>query len=79
MDDDPILKAGGWEGDIDNVATDNLMAILSPAGQRNAIKDLGMLWPNGVVPYVISSSYSSQERTVIAKAMNEYHTKTCIR
>ena len=79
MDEDPILMANGWEGDIDNVDTSKLQALLDASKPRNAINNNAMLWPNGVVPYVISSSYSSQERTVIAKAMNEYHTKTCIR
>jgi hypothetical protein len=27
---------------------------------RNAINNNAMLWPNGVVPYVISSSYGNQ-------------------
>ena len=46
---------------------------------RNAIKSQRKLWPNCKVPYVISSSYSSYERSVIASAMSEYHEKTCIK
>ena len=46
---------------------------------RNAIKDEWRKWPGGVVPYVISSRYSRYERGIIAKAMKEYKTKTCIR
>ena len=46
---------------------------------RNAIKSKRKIWPNCKVPYVISSSYSSYERSVIASAMSEYHEKTCIK
>uniref|UniRef100_A0A0N5AQI8 Metalloendopeptidase n=1 Tax=Syphacia muris TaxID=451379 RepID=A0A0N5AQI8_9BILA len=36
-------------------------------------------WPNGRIPYVISSQYNERERAVLARAFQEYHTKTCIR
>ncbi|MPC15145.1 Zinc metalloproteinase nas-4 [Portunus trituberculatus] len=46
---------------------------------RNAIKTMTKRWPNGVIPYVISSSYNKKERAVIAVAMNTYHQNTCVR
>ena len=46
---------------------------------RNAIKEAYRKWPGGVVPYEISNSYNSRERGVIARAMQEYHKKTCIK
>uniref|UniRef100_A0A5S6QZ76 Metalloendopeptidase n=1 Tax=Trichuris muris TaxID=70415 RepID=A0A5S6QZ76_TRIMR len=36
-------------------------------------------WPNGRIPYELSSSYSSYERAIIARAMQSYHERTCIR
>ncbi|KAK3875369.1 hypothetical protein Pcinc_019751 [Petrolisthes cinctipes] len=38
-----------------------------------------MTWPNGVIPYVISASYSSRERGIIGQAMAEITAKTCLR
>ena len=70
---DPIESAQLFEGDIDNVDIGHL------ASSRNAIRDSWRKWPNGVIPYVISSAFNSRERSVIAKAMKEYHEKTCIR
>ena len=69
-----IVFSGEFEGDIVNVNKDE-MDVLT----RNAIKSQRKLWPNCKVPYVISSSYSSYERSVIASAMSEYHEKTCIK
>ncbi|QQP58562.1 Metalloendopeptidase, partial [Caligus rogercresseyi] len=72
-------------GDIDNVSHDDYLRILDSAvgnetvSERNAIRDSFRKWPGGVVPYVISSVYSSRERAVIAKAFDEYKAKTCIR
>ena len=46
---------------------------------KNAIKQLWKKWPDATIPYQISSSFSSYERSVIAKAMKTYHQKTCIK
>jgi hypothetical protein len=43
--DDPILSAGGWEGDIDNVDTSKLQTLLDVTKPRNAINNNAMLWP----------------------------------
>uniref|UniRef100_A0A0K0G4I8 Metalloendopeptidase n=1 Tax=Strongyloides venezuelensis TaxID=75913 RepID=A0A0K0G4I8_STRVS len=52
--------------------------------QKNGIRRNGVIsiikkWPNGRIPYIISSQYSVSERAVLAKAIQEYHTRTCIR
>jgi len=73
---DPIESAGLFEGDIENVLLDDLKR--SQEG-RNAIRDSWRKWPDATIPYVISSSFSKNERSVIAKAMKAYHEKTCIR
>ena len=36
-------------------------------------------WPDATIPYLISSRFSQYERSVIARAIKVYHTKTCIR
>ena len=36
-------------------------------------------WPNAVIPYVISASFTSEERGAIANAIGFYHEKTCLR
>lgn len=84
---DPITAGDGFEGDIKNVDFRELKAIYDIAAQdnrrdglmRNAIKDEWRKWPGGVVPYIISSQYNRYERSIIAKAMQEYKDKTCIR
>jgi len=73
---DPIEKAGLFEGDIDNVSLDDLKK--SQEG-RNAIRDSWRKWPDATIHYVISNTFNKRERGVIAKAMKEYHEKTCIR
>ena len=46
---------------------------------KNAIRELWKKWPDATIPYVISSQFGSYERSVIAKAMKTYHSKTCIK
>lgn len=51
----------------------------SPKTRANVWKDTRYKWPNARVPYVISPKYNDQERAVIAAAIEEWHSKTCIR
>ena len=44
---------------------------------RNVLQNT-RYWPNAVIPYTISSSFSNTERQVIAKAFGIYAEKTCI-
>ncbi|KJH42683.1 shTK domain protein [Dictyocaulus viviparus] len=44
----------------------------------NAIKNRLQLWPNGRIPYTISSQYSTYSRSIIAASMQEYSIHTCI-
>ena len=50
---DPILTAGLFEGDIAGVNLSDITYF-----EKNAIRDLSKRWPGGVIPYVISSSFS---------------------
>ncbi|XP_037794282.1 zinc metalloproteinase nas-4-like [Penaeus monodon] len=81
---DPIELAGLFQGDINLNSPEEFfdLAVPSdafPAQGRNAIISMHKRWPNGVIPYVISSSYNKRERGTIATAMSKYHENTCIR
>ncbi|CAI5442250.1 unnamed protein product [Caenorhabditis angaria] len=47
--------------------------------KRNGVSRAAKLWPNARIPYAISPHYSSHERALLAKAVKQYHEKTCIR
>ncbi|KAK7077464.1 Meprin A subunit beta, partial [Halocaridina rubra] len=76
---DPIELAGLYQGDIILNSFDSPAQFDPTAVHRNAMVELSRRWPNGVIPYVISSSYNNIERATIAKAIKEYHVHTCIR
>ncbi|KAK6169365.1 hypothetical protein SNE40_020433 [Patella caerulea] len=73
----PEENPGLFEGDIELEPGENIY-------DRNAILNKDKLWPNGVVPYSISSTYSSAQQAVIKNAMHtieektKVHGKTCI-
>lgn len=87
-DSDAMYSKDRFEGDI---ANDNLNASTvelfanGGSGQTedgkwyNAIKNRLQLWPEGRIPYTISSQYSSYSRSLIAASMQEYASHTCIR
>ncbi|XP_047494371.1 zinc metalloproteinase nas-4-like isoform X3 [Penaeus chinensis] len=77
---DPIELAGLYQGDIILSPRDpSYSAMNEPVLLRNAMVDMSRRWPNGVIPYVISSSYNTNERATIAMAIAQYHEKTCLR
>ncbi|XP_057379761.1 hatching enzyme 1.2-like isoform X1 [Daphnia carinata] len=49
------------------------------SGSKNAILNQNALWPNKVIPYVIATTFTAEQRNIIAFAMSTYHNKTCIR
>ena len=75
--DDPTM-GNKAEGDIAISNFKKFMDEQSTLG-RNAIRQPYRRWPNNEIPYTLSSQYGSYSRSIIAKAMNEYHTKTCIK
>ena len=51
-------------------------------GYRNMVRRKGRKWPNGIVPYQISTETGEYNQTYIKNiqsAINEIHTKTCVR
>uniref|UniRef100_A0AC35U8H1 Metalloendopeptidase n=1 Tax=Rhabditophanes sp. KR3021 TaxID=114890 RepID=A0AC35U8H1_9BILA len=47
--------------------------------RRNGVSRPTKLWPSAVIPYAISPHYSSHERALLARAVKQYHEKSCIR
>ena len=74
---DPIEMAGLFEGDI-ALSIDDLRQ-MKKGDSRNAIRGSWKKWPDATIPYTISSVFSQNDRLVIAKAINVYKKKTCIR
>ncbi|CDW54647.1 Astacin domain containing protein [Trichuris trichiura] len=78
----PIGNADKYRGDIIGKAKRRKQ--MSPSSSRGHVARTGRVgstyrWPNGRIPYQLSSSYSSRERAIIARAMQSYHDRTCIR
>ncbi|CAJ0596892.1 unnamed protein product [Cylicocyclus nassatus] len=75
--DDPTM-GNKMEGDI---AIDDIKKFIEDSNKlgRSAIRQAYRRWPNAEIPYTLSSQYGSYSRSVIARAMQEYHDKTCVR
>jgi len=72
-----------FEGDISGVelvskpgSTSN---ILNGQNIKNAVKETYKLWPKGEIPYTISQTFSSYDRSVIRKSMTEISKVSCIK
>ena len=90
VDNDPIEDAldGGdnlFEGDIDlnneqkEMIENDLgysLALSRAVTRKRKWAKIGSIVP---IPYVLSSSYTSEERSTLARAFNEFESKTCIR
>lgn len=47
---------------------------------RSAVTDKSKVWTNGIVPYYIDDTFfTTEEVGIINAAINEFHTKTCVR
>jgi len=71
-----------FQGDIQIKTKDQLTEIIlnkETDGQSSAISNPSLKWPNAQIPYYISGHFSATERAVIARAMAEYHSTTCLR
>ncbi|XP_064594609.1 zinc metalloproteinase nas-15-like isoform X2 [Liolophura sinensis] len=65
----PEEVPGMWEGDI------NEPLMFNPK-HRNAIRNRAYRWPNGIVPYHISSAYSSHDRATFLSALQSIEEST---
>jgi len=71
-----------FQGDIQIKTKDQLTEIIlnkETDGQSSAISNPSLKWPSAQIPYYISNVFSATERAVIARAMAEYHSTTCLR
>lgn len=74
------LEGDFFEGDINGVKLTSLKE-----GQdetelgKNAIKNTYQKWPNSEIPYVISNSFGSHERSVIRAAMEQFSLHSCVK
>uniref|UniRef100_A0A915CUZ1 Metalloendopeptidase n=1 Tax=Ditylenchus dipsaci TaxID=166011 RepID=A0A915CUZ1_9BILA len=47
--------------------------------RRNGVTSVVKKWPSARIPYVLSTQYTEKERAILARAFQEYHSRTCIR
>ncbi|CAH1789737.1 unnamed protein product, partial [Owenia fusiformis] len=74
----PTLEEGDlFEGDI--VLPDGVEDPYSEEDNYNAIRRASALWPGGVVPYTMSATMSSKDRTTFNAAIADYERYTCLR
>jgi len=67
-----------FEGDI--VLTEQQLRQLNGTeNERNGLVDTSSRWTDATVPYTISGKFSKKERDTILGAMNDYHSRTCIK
>ncbi|GMT05974.1 hypothetical protein PENTCL1PPCAC_28148, partial [Pristionchus entomophagus] len=84
-DSDAMYGRDRFEGDIanENLNPSNIELFLTGGRkgegfQSNAIKNRHQMWPNGRIPYALSSQYSAYSRSLIAASMQEYAANTCV-
>ncbi|XP_068227582.1 hatching enzyme 1.2-like isoform X2 [Palaemon carinicauda] len=51
----------------------------SDAYDRTSISKRRRLWPGGVVPFIVDDAFDARERSIISKAMESFHEKTCLK
>lgn len=73
------ILGGLFQGDLAYSLQEIQLLNMSMPNMRSAIKGQNHLWANGVVPYTISTSFTGNDRAVIANAIEQYKTHTCIR
>ena len=81
------LEGNFFEGDIYGVKLTSLKGDYSKKGSseeegldwKNAIKNSYQQWPSGEIPYVISNSFGSQERSVIRAATEQFSRHSCVK
>uniref|UniRef100_A0A0K0F2K0 Metalloendopeptidase n=1 Tax=Strongyloides venezuelensis TaxID=75913 RepID=A0A0K0F2K0_STRVS len=71
------MESGKFQGDIIGVNEDILH---SPKGiMYNSLKNKQLIWPNGVVPYVLDEAFTPSEVSELLKSFSTYKQLTCIR
>ena len=81
------LEGDFFEGDIYGVKLTSLKgdgeSESSSEGEgldsKNAIKNTFQKWPSGEIPYVISNSFGSHDRSVIRAATDQFSRHSCVK
>ena len=76
------LEGDFFEGDIYGVKLTSLKGDgESEEGldSKNAIKNTFQKWPSGEIPYVISNSFGSHDRSVIRAATDQFSRHSCVK
>ncbi|KAI1728992.1 astacin (Peptidase family m12A) domain-containing protein [Ditylenchus destructor] len=71
-------RVNNYKPDIRSVSKTN-KGFIHKRVKRNGVSRPSKLWPNGRIPYAISSHYTAHERALLARAVKQYHDKTCVR
>ncbi|CAD5214770.1 unnamed protein product [Bursaphelenchus okinawaensis] len=86
IDDSAMYNKDRFEGDIVTLISPSSKPSGTPAVysnssylMRNAVRQTYLKWPNGRIPYTISTQYTTVGRQRIAAAIDEYHQRTCIK
>lgn len=77
-----VFEGDHFEGDIFGVSVSSLGEFVDDSDEllvRNAVVNNFQKWPGGRIPYVISSSFSQRDRTILYRAMKEFEKHSCIR
>uniref|UniRef100_A0A915PUJ9 Metalloendopeptidase n=1 Tax=Setaria digitata TaxID=48799 RepID=A0A915PUJ9_9BILA len=84
--DSALYNSGKFEGDLDmDIAElENISPNTNSKNPQNnvlynAVRNRHQIWSSSQIPYAISSQYTPYSRSVIAAAMEEYATRTCVR
>uniref|UniRef100_A0A0N4ZBE6 Metalloendopeptidase n=1 Tax=Parastrongyloides trichosuri TaxID=131310 RepID=A0A0N4ZBE6_PARTI len=71
------MESGKFQGDIAGV---NEAMLHSHSGSMyNALKNKQLIWPQGIVPYVLDEAFTSSEVSELLKSFSTYKKLTCIR
>ena len=80
---DPLEGGNFFEGDIYGVKLTSLKGgeaeSVEGLDSKNAIKNTFQQWSSGEIPYVISNSFGSQERSVIRAATEQFSRHSCVK
>ncbi|KAF2357093.1 Peptidase M12A [Trinorchestia longiramus] len=79
---DPLEDPGVFQGDIwfkDEDERRLMTKAYSSGSPRNAVLHQDRLWPFKEIPYVISSTFSKQQRHLISAAIKEIENNSCIK
>lgn len=64
--------------ELGNYFEGDILTAKRTSSARNGLVGESYRWPNGIIPFEIKGNFDSQSLSMIQKAMDTYHQKTCI-